>query len=173
MSKKVMSFFVLIMHGALFCMEIQKCYEQEVYDRYHCDPVRTKCRDDFLECVKMRRSLFMQLYVQTSRPSDIGGILRINYLRNLRRVTIKGDNDNPGYVMMTEKDLFYRLLTGIPRNDVYSLVNGKKVRLSLHYYPINVDTKGMVLLADYCFEEDRKHHQKIVQKFNELRPQQS
>jgi len=163
------SFFALIMYGSLFCMEKRCFQQQETFDRYHCDLARTKHRDDFLECVKIRRSLFMQLYVQTARPSDVDGIIRTDYLKRLRKITIKGDNQYPGYVAMTEKDLFYRLLTGIPRNDVYSLINGKRVHLSLHYYPINTDTRGMVLLTDYSFEEDRVHHKEIVQKFNKLR----
>jgi len=169
MNKKVVSFFVLIMYGSLFCMEKLCFQQQETFNRYHCDSMRTRHRDDFLECAKMRRSLFMQLYVQASRPSDVSGMIRTDYLKRLRRITIKGDNDYPGYVAMTEKDLFYRLLTGIPRNDVYSLINGKRVYLSLHYYPINADTRGMVLLSDYSFEEDKEHHRKIVQKFNQLR----
>lgn len=169
MKKKVMIFFVLMMHGLLLCMEKENSSIERI--RYHCSPFSTSNRDDFLENVKIERSLFMQLYVQAAvTQSGINELRKINSFDRWKGITIKPDMEYPGYMVMTEKDLFYRLLTGIEKNDTYSFINGKKVGLSLKYYRIDAETRGMVVISDYCFEQDKRHHQAIINKFNALRP---
>lgn len=191
--------------GDFLCMKIDlideksedSISEEEIFDRYFCDPIITESYDDVLQYTLVRSWLLIQLCVQAAQTNSIKKIAIDEFLEKLKKNEVK--ISGKGNVAITKKDLSYRLLTGIPTGHTHSLINGKKVYLALGRYetdfdkiknekikernallpqpewewgkglePVVYQYSGTTLLVDHYFENDMEHHTKVVQEFKQL-----
>lgn len=150
---------------------------------YYYSFAATKDEDDTTQNISIARPLLLQLCVHASKEHALDQKPFKDLLQRLKAKTINHDEQ---VIRMTTKDGYHRLLTYIPCENAYSLVNGKKIRLS----PTQVmeETEAFYLREDDCYidgepqftgetvistvydfeKQDAEHHAKVVAAFAEL-----
>lgn len=98
----------------------------ETYDSYNRSFEGSKNDNDAGHNIRIQRPLLMQLCVQASKTISFDQKPFLELLQKISNTTFPSDQDS---ILMTKKDVTYRLLSYIPMGKYHSLVNNKKVEI--------------------------------------------
>jgi hypothetical protein len=136
---------------------------------FFCSVEKAIKSDDTKLKMYIKKSLFIQLCVQASKCTELPQEALLELLQRYKNgELVEKKQDAKDYVVMTNKDGKYRLMSYIQRSQEYprhSLINSKEVRLEIHDFMTQEDAINTRKKFDRIDREqaDRNPNQEYTQ----------